>query len=69
MMRQWREIQVGTWFATGDERLNAEGKWVQKVYAITSIAKGYVEYRATHDHTLIYRRTLGWVIDNGHEIF
>lgn len=69
MMRQWREIHVGTWFATGHERINAEGKWVQIVYAITSISRGYVEFRETHDHTKNHRQTIGWIIDNGHEIF
>jgi hypothetical protein len=69
MMRDWRNIMVGTWFATRRERINAEGVWVQITYAITSITKGYVDFRETHDHTKVHRETIGWVIDNGHEIF
>lgn len=70
MMQQWRDIQVGTWFTvSGHERINAEVKLVRIVYAITGISEGYVSFHATHDHTDTYRKTLGWVIDHGHEIF
>ena len=69
MMRQWRDIQVGDWFATGHQRLNAEGLWKPTTYVITSIAEGYVEFRATHDHTQTHRQTIGWLVDNGHELF
>ena len=69
MIRNWRELRCGDYFTTATTRLAASGKAARVVYEITDISAGYVECRAIHDHTITRRETLGWVIDNGNEVF
>ena len=69
MMYQWRDLAVGTWFKTNTMRVDAHGNGVRVVYEIYSIAAGYIGFHATHDHTIRRLETVGWVIDNGYEIF